>query len=784
MESDSRVKVYVRIKPTADFAYQNIELHPDKKSIAIHCKKDERRGYINNQVLDWKFSFDGILHNTCQETTYKTCASELVTRALDGYNSTLFAYGETGAGKTFTMTGTGDFKYRGIIPRALTQLYREIDNRQDHDISIKVSYMQIYRDKIYDLLEPNSRYLEQLSVTEDNNGSTYVKGLTIRSAKSEEEALSLLFEGESNRFISHHKLNRYSSRSHCIFSVFIESHSRSISGASYVLSRLNLVDLAGSERIGKTQCEGKAQEEALYINKSLTFLEQAVIALADEGRDHIPFRQSKLTHVLKDSLGGKCQTVMIGNIWGEQGQLEETLSTLRFGNRVMRIPNVPAINLIYDPIKVCQSLEREISDLRKELSMYDTLTNRRQITYEPLSETQMQEIKGQVRKFVDGEIDEIEIINVRQVKQVFEQFKTLVRQAEEGKAALGKMKNNMQHESSKIVQGNPDPASIMQNIDVEFVGETDGQNFGVGVAPSSAKAANTPAGSNVKKAKSRKGKPDSSGADTKRSPSPSENIKQTTDSQDKPSSTGHVAGTRQMTSPTRPRTPPPKSESFEQFRNERGKELNIVFLENKEIVKSKKMEAKELIAELNTMKAELEKCKANIEAKRREREIEDQVENEDELIIEEDEFLLLKKISDLKLECKMKFETLQNIRSDLVYCENLVKQCRQRLLSEFEAWYTECFVPVDENSDKLDDSKSEDSKKGLKSVRIVEDEQEKFDRLQMELLMENPDSVPFYNAKLQTERRQLYSGSTANRRKPGSIVYQVKNKPPTSLTIN
>ena len=92
------------------------------------------------------------------------------------------------------MTGTGDFKYRGIIPRALTQLYREIDNRQDHDISIKVSYMQIYRDKIYDLLEPNSRYLEQLSVTEDNNGSTYVKGLTCRSAKSEEEALSLLFE--------------------------------------------------------------------------------------------------------------------------------------------------------------------------------------------------------------------------------------------------------------------------------------------------------------------------------------------------------------------------------------------------------------------------------------------------------------------------------------------------------------------------------------------------------------------------------------------------------------
>ena len=133
------------------------------------------------------------------------------------------------------------------------------------------------------------------------------------------------FQGESNRIIGHHKLNRYSSRSHCIFSVFIESHSRTISNAGYVISRLNFVDLAGSERIGKTKCEGRTQAEALYINKSLTFLEQAVIALADLSREHIPFRQSKLTHVLKDSLGFGCQTVMIGNVWGEFSQLEETV---------------------------------------------------------------------------------------------------------------------------------------------------------------------------------------------------------------------------------------------------------------------------------------------------------------------------------------------------------------------------------------------------------------------------------------------------------------------------
>ena len=139
--------------------------------------------------------------------------------------------------------------------------------------------------------------------------------------------LKYFLQGESNRIISHHQLNKFSSRSHCIFSIFMELRSRTMSSEGYSLSKLNLVDLAGSERIGKTLAEGKAQEEAMHINKSLTFLEQAVIALADQKREHVPYRQSKLTHVLKDSIGGSCQTVMIGNIWGEFGQLEETVNT-------------------------------------------------------------------------------------------------------------------------------------------------------------------------------------------------------------------------------------------------------------------------------------------------------------------------------------------------------------------------------------------------------------------------------------------------------------------------
>ena len=129
-----------------------------------------------------------------------------------------------------------------------------------------------------------------------------------------------------NRIIAQHSLNKQSSRSHCVFTVYIESHSRVESNTKFITSKLNFVDLAGSERLGKTLSEGETQVEAMYINKSLTFLEQAVIALGDRRREHVPFRQSKLTHVLKDSIGGKCNTLLIANIWGEAVHIEETVS--------------------------------------------------------------------------------------------------------------------------------------------------------------------------------------------------------------------------------------------------------------------------------------------------------------------------------------------------------------------------------------------------------------------------------------------------------------------------
>ncbi|CAI9566207.1 unnamed protein product, partial [Staurois parvus] len=154
-----------------------------------------------------------------------------------------------------------------------------------------------------------------MTIVDDSHG-VFVKGLSLHHVPSEEHALNLLFEGETNRIIGSHILNKHSSRSHCIFTIHVESQSRTLSNAKYTVSKINLVDLAGSERLGKTGSEGQVLKEATYINKSLTFLEQAIIALADR-RDHVPYRQSKLTHALKDSLGGNCNTVLVANVYGE-----------------------------------------------------------------------------------------------------------------------------------------------------------------------------------------------------------------------------------------------------------------------------------------------------------------------------------------------------------------------------------------------------------------------------------------------------------------------------------
>lgn len=217
-----------------------------------------------------------------------------------------------------------------------------------------------------------------------------IKGLSQHVCEDEDEALHCLFEGELNRTIAQHSLNENSSRAHTILTVYLESRSRVESADKVTYSKLHLVDLAGSERTKKTGTSGHTRIEASYINKSLSFLEQVVLALCDRQRDHIPYRQAKLTNFLRDSLGGNCKTVMVANVWPERNHLEECNSTLKFATRMMKVTNEASVNIALDPTLLVKRYEKEIRDLKQELAMHGTLKGGKRVNYGAYGENEHQ----------------------------------------------------------------------------------------------------------------------------------------------------------------------------------------------------------------------------------------------------------------------------------------------------------------------------------------------------------------------------------------------------------
>lgn len=276
-----------------------------------------------------------------------------------------------------------------------------------------------------------------MQITDDGRGGVLVKGLNQHVCPDEEDALNCLFEGEMNRTFRQHYLNATSSRAHTIFTMHIESRSRVESSDKVVHSKLHLVDLAGSERTKKTHSEGAVLTEASFINKSLTFLEQVVLALCDRKRDHIPYRQAKLTNMLRDSLGGNCKTVMIANIWPEARHIEETNSTLKFATRMMRIQNEASVNVVADPNLLIKRYEHEIKQLKAELAMHDTLANRGRINYAEYSQEEQSGIQKVTQQFLAGERDDIgEIDSLRKVREVFSQIRGKYRRTQQNMEAI------------------------------------------------------------------------------------------------------------------------------------------------------------------------------------------------------------------------------------------------------------------------------------------------------------------------------------------------------------
>uniref|UniRef100_A0A8D0CRX4 Kinesin-like protein n=1 Tax=Sander lucioperca TaxID=283035 RepID=A0A8D0CRX4_SANLU len=289
------------------------------------------------------YVFDRVLPpNTEQVQVYDTCARQIVKDVLGGYNGTIFAYGQTSSGKTHTMEGNlHDPRLMGIIPRISRDIFDHIYSMDENlEFHIKVSYFEIYLDKIRDLLDVSKT---NLAVHEDKNRVPFVKGCTERFVSSPDEVMDVIDEGKANRHVAVTNMNEHSSRSHSIFLINIKQEN--VETELKLSGKLYLVDLAGSEKVSKTGAEGSVLDEAKNINKSLSALGNVIAALSEGTKTHVPYRDSKMTRILQDSLGGNCRTTIIiccsPSVYNEA----ETKSTLMFGQRAKTIKNTVSVNL-------------------------------------------------------------------------------------------------------------------------------------------------------------------------------------------------------------------------------------------------------------------------------------------------------------------------------------------------------------------------------------------------------------------------------------------------------
>ena len=334
--SNSNVKVICRFRPLNDKEKENTKdlciTYIDEEQVEIKSK---------NEYNNFTFQFDKIFNTmSTQKEIYDYSAKELVDSVLSGYNATIFAYGQTASGKTYTMQGQLNSPEReGIIPRMVRHVFHNIMlSDSDIEYTVKVSIIEIYMEKIRDLIDLSKTNLN----IREKDKEIYIEDLSEHYVSSEEDVIELIRIGSENRTTAATNMNENSSRSHTL--VIMTLHQKNTKTLEAKTGRLYLVDLAGSEKIAKTGSSGITLEEAKIINKSLSTLGMVINALTDGKSMHIPYRESKLTRVLTESLGGNAKTCLIITCSPSSYNESETLSTLRFGTRAKKIRNKPKIN--------------------------------------------------------------------------------------------------------------------------------------------------------------------------------------------------------------------------------------------------------------------------------------------------------------------------------------------------------------------------------------------------------------------------------------------------------
>lgn len=301
--------------------------------------------------------------SSTQQNLYDETVRPLVSSVFEGFNGCVFAYGQTGTGKTFTMEGiSNDPDQKGMIPRTFEQIWTHINRTNNSQFLVTTSYLEIYMEEIRDLLK--IKHTKQLELRETEALGVHIPNLHTVNCKSVEDMLKVMAVGNKNRTTGFTNMNDHSSRSHAIFQISIEMCN--IETNVVHIGKLNLIDLAGSERQSKTGAVAERLKEASKINKALSSLGNVISALAEHA-PHIPYRDSKLTRLLQDSLGGNSKTIMIANIGPASSNYEETLTTLRYAHRAKAINNKPVKN--EDPkITKLREYQDEIARLKQLLA--------------------------------------------------------------------------------------------------------------------------------------------------------------------------------------------------------------------------------------------------------------------------------------------------------------------------------------------------------------------------------------------------------------------------------
>ena len=367
MSNAANVKVIARFRPMNE-----LEKTSGNEQVCVFTSPTSLQFNSTREKNVYRYNFDRIFTpSSTQEDIYSFGVKEIIDSVLNGYNGTVLAYGQTSSGKTYTMQGEMEPpSTQGIIPRMISHVFKYIYNTEGTDFIIKVSMIEIYQEKIRDLLDITR---VNLNIREDNIKGIYVDGCSERYVGCPNDVLALLELGSSNRAQAATNMNEHSSRSHSIFILTINQTNKKDGGSK--IGKLYLVDLAGSEKISKTGATGHTLEEAKIINKSLTTLGRVINNLTDGKSTHVPYRESKLTRVLQESLGGNSKTCLIITCSPSIYNESETLSTLRFGERAKKIKNKPKINKEITVAELQKLVERLKENLKQANARINQLEN-------------------------------------------------------------------------------------------------------------------------------------------------------------------------------------------------------------------------------------------------------------------------------------------------------------------------------------------------------------------------------------------------------------------------